>query len=284
MLASRLKGWNLLQKNTKICNLCIVIAILNSKTIFSEENDLVFCNDISSVMETFGIEHNPTEWRLFIDSSKLGYTKYYCFVCPWDSRDRKNHYIRKEWLKRESFIPGQKNVKHDALCNPENVYLPPLHIKLKLMKNFVKAMGSTPGFMNLKQFKFRKISDAKIKDGIFVGPQIRSLMHDEKFEELLSPLKKAAWQALEKVTTSGSASPEVQSRSSRASSPDELTPTLCSDQCFTAATARPTESPSLMETSTQYSTATADAIHKQKCSNCMLQMSADTANNVWHPP
>lgn len=75
--------------------------------------------------------------------------------------------------------------------------------------------------------------------------------------------------------TSGSVSPEVQSRSSRASSPDELTPTLCSDQCFPIATARPTESPSLMETSTQYSTATADPIHKsEKCSNCMLVSSA----------
>ena len=31
----------------------------------------MFCKDISSLMETFGIEHNPTEWRLFIDSSKV---------------------------------------------------------------------------------------------------------------------------------------------------------------------------------------------------------------------
>ena len=261
LLGSRLKGWNLLQKNTKIC----IYRNRHSqfKDYFSEENGLVFCKDISSLMETFGIEHNPTEWRLFIDSSKvslkavllhngnkfpsvpvghsasmkesyenfkfileklqyavyewnicgdlkvialilglqLGYTKYCCFLCHWDSRDRKNHYIRKEWPKRESFIPGQKNVKHEALCNPKNVYLPPLHIKLGLMKNFVKAMDNSPGFMYLKQ-KFPKISDAKIKEGIFVGPQIRSLMQDEKFEELLNPLEKAAWQALKNVTHS----------------------------------------------------------------------------------
>ncbi|GFY02241.1 hypothetical protein TNCV_5101001 [Trichonephila clavipes] len=55
-------------------------------------------------------------------------------------------------------------------------------------------MGNTPAFMYLKQ-KFPKMSEAKIKEGIFVGPQVRSLMHDEKFEELLNPLEEAAWQA-----------------------------------------------------------------------------------------
>ena len=35
-----------------------------------------------------------------------------------------------------------------------------------------------------------------------MGPQIRSLMHDEKFEELLNPLEKVACQAFKKVTHS----------------------------------------------------------------------------------
>ncbi|GFU61049.1 hypothetical protein TNCV_4436791 [Trichonephila clavipes] len=62
-------------------------------------------------------------------------------------------------------------------------------------------MDNTPGFVCLKQ-KFPKISEAKVKEGIFVGPQIRSPMHDEKFEELLNPLEKAAWQAFKNVTHS----------------------------------------------------------------------------------
>ncbi|GFV14773.1 uncharacterized protein TNCV_3959831 [Trichonephila clavipes] len=84
------------------------------------------------------------------------------------------------------------------MCYPKNVYLPPLNIKLGLMKNFVKVMGHTPGFMYLKQLP--KISEAKIKEGILVGPKIRSLMHDAKFEELLNPLEKVAWQAFKNVT------------------------------------------------------------------------------------
>jgi hypothetical protein len=40
-------------------------------------------------------------------------------------------------------------------------------------------------FMYLK-IKLRKISDAKIKEGVFVGPQIRELIQDVRFEDQLS--------------------------------------------------------------------------------------------------
>ena len=35
---------------------------------------------------------------------QVGYTKFCCFLCEWDSRDKKNHYIKKEWSKRESCL------------------------------------------------------------------------------------------------------------------------------------------------------------------------------------
>jgi hypothetical protein len=39
---------------------------------------------------------------------------------------------------------------------------------------------------------FRRISDAKIKEGVIVGPQIRELIQDVKFEDQLSEVGKAA--------------------------------------------------------------------------------------------
>jgi len=39
------------------------------------------------------------------------------------------------------------------------------------------------GFMYFKN-KLRRVSDAKIKEGALVGPQIRELIHDVKFEDL----------------------------------------------------------------------------------------------------
>jgi len=94
---------------------------------------------------------------------QLGYTKYCCFLCEWDSRDKKNHYVNKLWPKRTSLTPGEKNVVNSLLVFPEKIYLPPLHIKLGLMKNFVKGMEKTGhGFEYLRN-KFPNVSDAKIK-------------------------------------------------------------------------------------------------------------------------
>jgi hypothetical protein len=85
----------------------------------------------------------------------------------------KKHYILKQWPKRDSLIPGKKNVLNNPLVNPEKVFLPPLHIKHGLMKNFIKAMDKNDeGFMYLKH-TFSRLSYAKIKEGIFLGPQIR---------------------------------------------------------------------------------------------------------------
>jgi hypothetical protein len=82
---------------------------------------------------------------------QLGYTKYCCFLGEWDSRDIKNRYIQKQWPKRDSLIPGNKNVLNNPLVNPEKVFLPPLHIRLGLMRNFVKAINKNgAGFMYLK--------------------------------------------------------------------------------------------------------------------------------------
>ena len=74
---------------------------------------------------------------------QLGYTKYCCFLCEWDSRDKKNHYVNKLWPKRTSLTPREKNVVNPPLVLPEKIYLPPLYVRLGLMKNLVKGMGKT---------------------------------------------------------------------------------------------------------------------------------------------
>ena len=87
---------------------------------------------------------------------------------------------------------------HTPLINPEKVHLPPLHIQLGLIKNVVKAMDqNSAGFMYLKN-KFPRISDAKIKEGIFVWPQIRALIQDIKLEDQLHEVEKAPRKSLKK--------------------------------------------------------------------------------------
>ena len=82
---------------------------------------------------------------------QLGYTKFCCFLCEWDSRDKKNHYIKKEWPKRESLTPGQKSVVHPSLVNSDMIILRSLHMKLGRVKTFVRALDKNGvGFYYLK--------------------------------------------------------------------------------------------------------------------------------------
>jgi len=46
--------------------------------------------------------------------------------------------------------------------------------------------------------KFPRTSDAKIKEGVFVGPQIRELIQDIRFEDQLSEMERAAWKSFKK--------------------------------------------------------------------------------------
>jgi hypothetical protein len=69
LLASRLKEKNVLQPGTKI-----TFYRRREKDLllfFTKENNLVFCNDIGNLLRKTGLsEYNPSEWHLFIDSSK----------------------------------------------------------------------------------------------------------------------------------------------------------------------------------------------------------------------
>ena len=67
-------------------------------------------------------------------------------------------------------------------------------------ENFVKAMDRTgPAFKYLAE-KFPRLSKAKIKDGVLVGPQIRKLFRDDMFNKLLKGNEKKAWDAFRLVS------------------------------------------------------------------------------------
>ena len=79
------------------------------------------------------------------------------------------------------------------------VLLPALHIKLGLMKNFVEALHKNSAAFQYLSTVFPGISAAKLKEGIFVGPQIREGLKDTGFEELLNLKELRAWEAFKSV-------------------------------------------------------------------------------------
>ena len=54
------------------------------------------------------------------------------------------------------------------------------------MKNFVKDMERTGRGFRYVRNKFPNVSDAKIKEGIFIGPQIGELVQDKQSDKDLN--------------------------------------------------------------------------------------------------
>ena len=127
-----------------------------------------------------------------------GFTIFPCYLCHWDSRVTIANYHRRIWPKRTEYSVGYSNIKWDPLTDSIKILLPPLHINVGLIKQFVKTLDkNSDAFKHLQKF-FTKISKAKREAGIFVGPQMRKILDcNEFFEELTT--ERAAWNSFAPV-------------------------------------------------------------------------------------
>ncbi|XP_058879412.1 uncharacterized protein LOC131737009 [Acipenser ruthenus] len=125
----------------------------------------------------------------FLIGLQGGFTKFPCYLCLWDSRDTKAHYHRRDWPQRTEFSVGRNNVKWE----PRKVLMPPLHIKLGLIKQFVRALDKESAAFKYLQDFFPKLSEAKVKAGVFVGPQIKKILECNEFPKKLTSKEKVAW-------------------------------------------------------------------------------------------
>jgi hypothetical protein len=96
--------------------------------------------------------------------------------------DRAKHWTKKVWPRRTTLVPSSKNVLREFLVEPNKVLLPPLHIKLGMMKQFVKAPDREGDCFKYLGKKFSGLTEAKLKEGVFIGLDIRRLMKDKAFQ------------------------------------------------------------------------------------------------------
>jgi len=107
--------------------------------------------------------------------------------------------LKKGLACQKTLEPGLMNVENQPLVAPSKIYFPSIHLKLGLMKNFVKAMNQEEAAFTYLREKFPRLSEAKLKEDIFIGPQIRDLIKDEYFDKLLQVSEKAAWNSFKFV-------------------------------------------------------------------------------------
>ncbi|XP_076338178.1 uncharacterized protein LOC143240132 [Tachypleus tridentatus] len=123
----------------------------------------------------------------FLMDLREGFTKFPCYLCIWDSRDTIAHYNRKHWPQRTEYSVERHNVKCEPLVDLQKVLFPPLHIKLGLMKQFVTALDKESAAF------FPKLSEAKVKVGVFVGLQMTKILECTEFPKKFSRKGKKTW-------------------------------------------------------------------------------------------
>ena len=67
------------------------------------------------------------------------------------------------------------------------------------MKQFVKALEKEGECFEYLVAQFPELSDAKLKEGVFDGPQIRKMFRDENFTTTMTDTEKAAWLSFRNV-------------------------------------------------------------------------------------
>ncbi|XP_051153375.1 uncharacterized protein LOC127276771 [Leptopilina boulardi] len=106
---------------------------------------------------------------------------------------------KKIWPVRSELLPGSLNVIRLPLVSRDKTLLPPLHIKLGLIKQLVKGLNKEGKCFKYLFEKFPSLSDAKIKEGIFVGPDIRKLTKDTKFKSVMNEVERNTWKGFKDV-------------------------------------------------------------------------------------
>lgn len=191
-------GWNKEESYDSIKNILELIKY--------SEHRWTLCTDFKVVSILMGLMH--------------GNPKYPCHLCLWDSR-YKTPYGMENWpIRTEATRTRLYNVIADELVPAEKILLPPLHIKLGLVKNYLKYMQRRNE--NAKTFLadfFPKLSCGKLAEGkyvpfipsdeknkfyfifkgVLVGPDIRRLVASAEFELILDVDDLTAWNALKKV-------------------------------------------------------------------------------------
>ena len=60
------------------------------------------------------------------------------------------------------------------------------------MKQYTKALDDSSKAFAFLRNKFPRLGEAKVKAGVFVGPQIRKLLADSEFPNLLTNVERKA--------------------------------------------------------------------------------------------
>ena len=101
--------------------------------------------------------------------------------------------FEKDWPVRKHLAVGENIIINEPLVDSRKIIFLPLHIKLGLMKHFVKALDTDGYCFKYLCESFPALSFEKIQAGVFDCPQIRQLMKDNAFLNSMNKTERQAW-------------------------------------------------------------------------------------------
>ena len=95
------------------------------------------------------IQYNQNKWYQCGDVKIIGilmgmqgqFTKHCCFHCLRDSRATAEHYVRKDWPARVTYIPGNANIKKVLLMDPKKCINAPSLYEIRFNDEFCQTAG-----------------------------------------------------------------------------------------------------------------------------------------------
>ena len=69
------------------------------------------------------------------------------------------------------------------------------------MRLFVEALPKDGETIKYLSSKFPRLPEAKLKEGVFVRPDIRKLIKDNNFENVMNDVERSAWNSFKDVVT-----------------------------------------------------------------------------------
>lgn len=134
------------------------------------------------------LQYTKHKWQICCDLKVVailmglrgGNPTHSCYLCLWQGRQKHLHYIGHYWSRRVTYEVDYLSVDRKPLVDAEKIIIPPLHVKLGLVKNFLKAVvrkarediekgRNTANSEEFLKQVFPKLSAAKIKEGIKIN-------------------------------------------------------------------------------------------------------------------
>lgn len=154
------------------------------------------------------LKYSDHNWLVCVDLKMVailrglqgGFVQNNCFLCLYRSRDYKRHWHITSWPPRTNNVIGENNVCRPPIVDSSRIVLPPLHIKLGIATQIIKAWGkeNNAAFKYIQSL-FPKLSASKIENGIFTGPNIRTLLRNTNLPNHMNSKQLNVWEAFRDV-------------------------------------------------------------------------------------